>query len=186
MATPEGDLRTPKSELRNPSLTYRGMLWLWSGPLVLLALAVALGVIPSPVVPLLPVLFLLLLAEVAVILALRRLAPLAPLADRAVDYAWTLMVPRLAERGFVMAEVDFLAGLSLISTEHGSPAARREMLEVALRFAVTEAMLGRSVGLLASLRRLAVHDAGQGRKDPVPMVVDDIARCLEGKLPLAY
>ena len=41
-------------------------------------------------------------------------------------------------------------------------------------------------GHLAALRRLMVEDAAAYGADPVPLVVDQIARCFDGRLPLTY
>ena len=168
-------------------LTRLGATWLLAGPLVVLALAVAVG-LPSPAVrPLLPVVLLLGGALVAALVAAVRWRPPAPLPDRAIDCAWERMAPRLHAGGFSLPDAEFLAGLALSSAGHGRPAARRPALTAALTL-TERALRARpdAAGALAALRRLAVHDAVLEGKDPVPLVVAELGDCLEGRLPLAY
>ena len=185
-------LSTPQRVLyrgREPGrrLTPVGATWLLAGPLVLTALAVALGLFPWEIRPLVPVLLLLAAAASAAVAAAVRWRPSAPLPDRAVDYAWELMAPRLHADGFSLADAEFLAGLALGSTKQGQPARRRPALTAALKRTEQVAPTrGDVAGPLAALRRLAVHDAAAEGKDPVPLVVAELGDCLEGRLPLAY
>ena len=116
-----------------------------------------------------------------------RWRPRPPLPDRAVDYAWELMAPRLHAEGFSLADAEFLAGLALGSTKQGQPVHRRAAPMAALKQTEQVAQTrGDVAGPLAALRRLAVHDAVAEGKDPVPLVVAELGDCLEGRLPLAY
>jgi hypothetical protein len=185
-------IRTPQRLLyRGPEpgrrLTREGAAWLYAGPLVLAALAVAGGLLPWEIRPLLPVLLLLSAALAAAVAAWRRWRPQAPLSDRAIDYAWDLMAPRLHADGFCLPDAEFLAGLALSSINHGRPALRRPALMGAITrtegVTLTRADIA---GPLAALRRLAVQDVVAEGKDPVPLVVAELGDCLEGRLPLAY
>ncbi len=184
------DLDTPAGPLLRATepgrrLTLKGWLWLTAGPLVLLALLFAFGVVPFGD-PILWVTIMLIAAAVIGVVVAVRGKPATPLADRVVDHAWATVLPKLAERGFVPTDADFLAGLALISLERGRPQARRPVLEKALRFAAGEVLQGREVGPLAALKRLGVNDAVRDGVDPVPLVLEEIDFCLKGKLPLAY
>jgi hypothetical protein len=203
MATPRGSLYQGPSP--DQGLTWMGALWLRAGPLVLLALALAFGTFPFPGGSLLPVLVLQGLAfGIAVGTALSRRRR-ASLPDRAVDLAWVLMAPRLhrsepdatpaQERpgspqpagSYVPEDGEFLAGLALVSLDRGSPLLRRASLMTAInRTEQAAASEIRVAPVLAALRRLAIHDAVAEGKDPVPLVVAELADCLEGHLPLAY
>ena len=113
----------------------------------------------------------------------RRRAP----PERLLRHAWTLLAPRLHENGFVAEDSAFLAGLA-----HATPAGafrqRRAPLLASLLKRTEDALAAGLAppGHLAALRRLMVEDAAAAGADPVPLVVDQLARCFEGRLPLAY
>jgi hypothetical protein len=184
--------RTPQRLLyggREPGrrLTREGAAWLLAGPLVLLALAVAVGLLPWEIRPLLPVLLLLAAALAGAVASWLRWRPQAPLPERAIEYAWELMAPRLHADGFSLPDAEFLAGLALSSIDHGQPSLRRPALMAAITRTEGVTLARADVaGPLAALRRLAVQDAAAEGKDPVPLVVAELGDCLEGRLPLAY
>lgn len=167
-------------------LTLRAWLWLTAGPLLLLALLIALGMSPWRGDPFWPVLLLLGAALSAGIWIAIKKGPATPLADRVVDRAWSVMLPQLVQLGVRPADVGFLGSLALVSIERGSRAVRRPFFETALRFAVAEAVAGRAIAPLAALRRLIVHDTVAEGHDPVPLVLEELVHCLLGRLPLAY
>ncbi len=107
--------------------------------------------------------------------------------ERLLRHAWTLLAPRLHENGFVPEDSAFLAGLA-----HATPAGafrqRRAPLLASLLKRTEDAVAAglAAPGHLAALRRLMVADAAAAGADPVPLVVDQLARCFEGRLPLAY
>jgi hypothetical protein len=165
-------------------LTVRGALWLYAGPLVLFALVVAL-VWPSGPLP--AALVLLAAAFAAGKWAVRRWQQRTPLPERALDYAWTLMAPRLYARELSLSDAEFLAGLALASIERSTPESRRASLRAAIVRAKHAAAAQPQIAApLAALRRLAIHDAVAEDEDPVPLVVAELIECLEGRLPLAY
>ncbi len=154
-------------------------------PLVLLALVLALFSPGSR--PLLPVAALLLLAIGVYVAALLGWRPRRAPQDRAIDFAWTALVPRLHSEGFSLADSAFLASLALVSVGRGRPAARREVL--ARLLTLTDRVV--SAGFagardLAVLRRLAIADAVRQGKDRIQLVVTEVDRCFSGRLPLAY
>jgi hypothetical protein len=184
------ELKSPRDKLIRVTepgnrWTVRGWLWLTVGPLLLIAIGLALG--PPPLGDPLPwvVIALLTAAVVGGIVAAKK-KPKVPVTDRVVDHAWSMMLPRLAERGFIPSDAHFLAGLALVSLDRGRLEARKPLLEKALRFAASEVLQGREVGPLAALKRLGVSDAVQEGRDPIPLVLEEIDFCLKGKLPLAY
>jgi hypothetical protein len=183
------ELQSPSGFLihtREPGkrLALRGWLWMTAGPFLLLALVLA--ALPQLENPLWPVLGVLVVAFVAGISAYFKNRPTIPLKDRVVDHAWQMMVPQLQKQGWVAPDADFLAGLALVSLDHGHVEARRPFIDKALRFAASEAVQGRAVGPLAALRRLSVNDGMYEGRDPIPMVLDELAHCLVGRVPLAY
>ena len=109
-----------------------------------------------------------------------------PAAERLRNYAWTLLVPHLHEKGFSAADSAYAAGLARASTGDRHAALRRPHLP-RLVDATEEAVKGGHAppGHLAALLRLAVSDAARAGEDPVPRVADELARCFEGGLPLA-
>lgn len=168
-------------------LTRDGAVIILAGPLVLGALLFALGILAPGRPPLLPVALLLAGAGVAAVGA-RFLWP-APAAadDRAVDYAWELLVPRLHAGGYAAADAAFAAGLALTSTERGSRAARARALGSLLGVAERAVAAGQgAVVYLADLHRLAITDAARGGADAVALVVEQVGRCLDGTLSLGF
>jgi hypothetical protein len=187
---PAVEVETPRDAARlyplpGPRWTRKGATVFLVTPMVLLALALALfgpaGRLFAPVAALLACAAALYLA------AWFGWRPRRTAADRAVDYAWLRLAPRLHAEGFSLEDSAFLASLALASVGRGRPAARREQLGRLL------ALTGRVVGAgfggarhLAALRRLAIIDAARQGKDRVDLVVSEVDSCFAGKLPLAY
>src|SRR5262249_36648624 len=88
--------------------------------------------------------------------------------------------------GFAPPDADFLGGLALVSAGRGDPERRRPVLTTTLALTEQAATRGDAAGPLAALRGLAGHDAVRQGKGPGPLVVAELADCLEGRLPLAY
>ena len=170
------------------TLTRRGALYLLVGPPVLLALAAA-GALPWHLSSFGMVLSLLVSALVAFLwvhFSWRR-GERAP-ADRAVDYAWTLFVPRLHARGFSMPDSSFLAGLALTSAAgYGRVEARAEIVQRVLNDTKQAVAAGTgSVAHLAALWRLAAADTARTGGDPVLLIVTQVGHYFDSKLPLAF
>jgi hypothetical protein len=168
-------------------LTRKGAMVLLVGPPVLTALALAVALALWDVPPLVPVLVVLGLALLATIIVRIRWRPRADLVDRAVNYAWTMLVPRLHHNGIGPRDSEFVAGLALLSTTHGRPGARVGVLEQVLT--ATEKAVAAGTGStahLALLWRLAVEDALSTGHDPVRWVLTQVGRCFDGKLPLTF
>lgn len=165
-------------------LTPGGATLLLVGPLVLLALV---GSVVLPSKGLAGTVGFLLAAAAATygaVLVGWRIE--VPARDRARNFAWTLLGPRLHVGGFADADAGFAAGLADVCTGDGYGLLRAALLPNLL--ARTERALQKRqapTSYLAPLRRLAIEDAAAGT-DPVPAVADELARVFEGKLPLRY
>jgi hypothetical protein len=168
-------------------LTRKGATVLLVGPPVLTALALAVALALWDVPLLVPVLLVLGLALLAAVIVRIRWRPRTDLVDRAVNYAWTMLVPRLHRDGFAARDAEFVAGLALLSTTHGRPEDRVGILEQVLT--TTEKAVAAGTGStahLALLWRLAVEDALTTGHDAVRWVLTQVGRCFEAKLPLTF
>jgi hypothetical protein len=186
------EVATPRAVVyrgREPGrwLTRKGATQLLAGPPVLAALALALfstfpGILLLPVVTL-----ALALAALAAALSHFVGHSQRDAQDRALDYAWSVLVRRLHADGFSPEDSAFAAGLALASQGHGRPSERRRSLAHLLdqTEAATLAAPG-FAGHLAALWRLAIEDAAAAGQDPVPLVADRVSLCLDGRLPLAF
>ena len=106
---------------------------------------------------------------------------------RLVFHAWTRLAPRLHEPEFRREDAAFLAGLAPITPPGAFRQQRAPLLTALLKRTEDAVVAGLGPpGCLAALRRLMVEDAAAVGADPVPLVADQIARCFEGRLPLAY
>jgi hypothetical protein len=169
-------------------LTLRGARTVMVGPLMLLTALCALAM-PGAVnrVPLGFVLGLLFVALGVEILVRTFWTQRTPPTDRALEYAWQLLVPRLHADGFKLEDSAFAAGLAQATPPGRSSVVRAPLL---LRLAKeTEDAVQKGVAPadhLAALRRLVIADSVSLGADPVQLVVDQVARCFEGKVPMAY
>lgn len=185
------DVETPRRVLfrgrePQPRLTQQGATVVFAGPFVLLALAVAFG-LSLGVRPLLPVVILLGMALAVGVVVWRFWRWPTPLVERAVDHAWTYLVPQLHEFGFALDDAAFAGGLALTSTTHGNPDLRQDALREAISRTETAVAAGAgAVEPLAALHRLAITQRADRGLDPVPLVVGQLGRCFEGKMPLAF
>ncbi len=185
------EVQTPNGVLQNgpedgQRRTLRALLVLLAGPPVVLAVLVAVLANLVGQSGIAAVTVLLWLALMAYLFVRIREQFLGKAVDRAVDHAWTLVVPLLHAKGFQRNDADFLAGLALVSAGRGRSPLRAEAVQHWL--AVTEPALrsGQAVpGHLAALRRLEAEDAAAHGGDFVPLVAHQIGRCLEGSLPPA-
>ncbi|HEV3084153.1 MAG TPA: hypothetical protein VGY66_30500 [Gemmataceae bacterium] len=171
----------------NRWLSPRGATLLVAGPLVLAALALALGLPYFEISPRLPVASALLLALLAsVVVQLRMWSSPRPL-HRAIDYAWTWLVPRLHAGDFSIEDSTFVAGLAMISMKHGAAGARAGALERILRLTENAAAGSAApISHLAMLKRLEIADRAAAGHDPVLEVAAALARCFEGKQPVIF
>jgi hypothetical protein len=182
------EVRTPGKVIRrgrdpDHPCTPRGALVFFAGPLVLLALGWAFAG-PQPLFAVLAVLVVALIVDALIRI---RVAGRRPLEERLLDHAWRWLAPHLHEREFVLEDSAFLAGLAQRSEEAGDPAWRAPLLPGLLKRTENAIVNGEGPpNHLAALRRLAVADAARAGVDPVPVVVEQLARCFQGRLPLAF
>jgi hypothetical protein len=178
-------------------LTRQGTTLLLAGPPVTAALLYAICLNLWPTLPWQPVIVFLSVA-LAVYLAAALYWWWKPrVLDRAVDYTWMRLVSRLGLAEITAEESTFLAGLALTSLNHGTALraarlkraamARREQLDRVLAI-LSRAVAGGTAPLahFAALERLAVADEVATGEDPVDLVVDQVGRCFDGRLPLAF
>jgi hypothetical protein len=189
---PHLEAHTPQELLysgREPGrwLTRKASLLLVAGPLLLLALALA-GLQPVrewwPMDWAFRMLLLSLLAALGISLWWR-LQP--PAVERALNYAWKWLVPRLHRDGWSWVDGAFLADLAVTSRNRGKRWVRKEPLEQAAQTTRKAAVAHAApLAFLAPLRRLAIEDKAASGADPVPLVVEELRACFEGDLPFAY
>jgi hypothetical protein len=168
-------------------LTRKGATLLLAAPAVAAALGYSLLRTLRETLPIWPVVAFLL-AALVVYLGTELYGWLQPRPlDRAVDFTWTRLVPLLCSGAVTAEESTFLAGLALTSISHGRPRARRHELGRVLDTLEEAAVAGIApLAHFAALERLAVADAFTGGDDPVALVVDQVAPCFNGRLPLAF
>jgi hypothetical protein len=168
-------------------LTRKGATLFVAGPPVVAALLYAIVHSSRQPVPWLPVLAFLSvgLAIYFVVQLYWWLRP-GPL-DRSVDFAWTQLVPDVGGEQVTSDEASFLAGLALTTIGQGRPESRQEQLDRILEM-VKRSVAAGTVPLahLAALQRLAVADAAAAGHDPVSLVIDQLGRCFQGRLPLTF
>jgi hypothetical protein len=169
-------------------LTLRGARTLIVGPLILLTVLCAFAMPgAAQMVPFGFVVGLLFVALGLEILVRMFWVQAVPPSDRALEYAWQLLVPRLHADGFRLEDSAFAAGLAQATPAGRSGLVRAPLL---LRLAKeTEEAVQKHLAPpdhLVALRRLMIADSVSLGADPIPLVVDQLARCFEGKVPMAY
>jgi hypothetical protein len=164
--------------------TARGASLLFVGPWVLLALAASLvGNGAAAVIAVLVLTGAALLTQWIV----RKGWPGGAPPERLVRHAWMLLAPRLHESDFRPDDSAFLAGLARITPPDAFPRTQTPFLVELLKRTEVAASVGACPSnQLAALHRLAVEDAFSRGADSVPLVVEQVARCFQGRLPLTY
>jgi hypothetical protein len=186
------EVRTPTELIRRGReshqwLTIRGASVLLVTPILLLALAAAVGLIDWMEPPLWWVVSLVVAAIIAAFLVRSSWRAKTPQKQRIRKYAWTVLAPRLHAGGFVPQDSAFLAGLALHSRGDRGGAWRGRLLPDLVK--QTEAAVSSGIvppGHLAALVRLQVEDTAVAGGDPVPLALAPLARCFQGRLPLAF
>jgi hypothetical protein len=168
-------------------LTQRGAMFCFVAPLIVLALSWAFGFLDFGIPPLPPVLGILFLALTVHLVTHRLWRPRLSAAVRAHNYAWTMLAPRLHADGYSLEDSAFVSGLALLSGGDGYEALRASFLpDLVKRTENALTMALAPPGHLAALRRLMIEDAVSRGADPVPLVVDLLARCFEGRISLRF
>lgn len=168
-------------------LTSHGVSMALAGPCVLLALIAALYWPEQWGPPLLPTLALVALGWVLHANNRQRRGEEPHRRERVVGLAWQTLLPTLLNNGYAQREADFGAGLAAVSTGMGDPH-RREAELSRVSAIVREGVHTQEAAAeqLAPLRRLAVSDAAEQDRDPVLVLVNEVAPTLSGELPLDF
>jgi hypothetical protein len=173
--------------LPGPRLTRRAAMLCIIAPLVVIGVILALTPLPIKVSPLVPVLVFVLPALVfGVWIRLWGLKG-GPLSERAIERAWSKLVPLLHDKGFSMSDSRFLAGLAIETMGRPGAAKRGRGLERIL--AITEKAAASRPNVLhqlAAIRALSISDAVDSGDDPVKLTATQIGRCIDGRLALPY
>jgi hypothetical protein len=186
------EVRTPTQLIRRGReshqwLTIRGASVLLVGPILLLTLACAVGLLDVMDSPLWPVVGLLITALIAAFVVRSSWRAKTSQKMRIRKYAWTVLAPRLHADGFKPEDSAFLAGLAQLSRgDRGGPWRSRLLPDLVKQ---TEAAVVNGLvppGHLAALVRLQAEDAAEAGADPVPLALGPLARCFQGRLPLAF
>jgi hypothetical protein len=106
--------------------------------------------------------------------------------DRAIDFAWSRLVPHLHAKGFWLDDAGFLAGLAASCVDRGRPQLRARSLQRVVRLTDDAVARGAcSANYLVPLLQLEASDAPRLGDDPLPLLVTQIGRCFEGERPLS-
>ena len=105
--------------------------------------------------------------------------------DRAVDNAWTRLVPQLLDGGLPPQDQAFVASLAWHSVGHGNSDVRAEILEKVRGHLENAVEAGAPAAYLGAVCALLVQDATEDG-DVVPRLVEQLARCIEGSVPLDF
>jgi hypothetical protein len=165
------------------ALTRRGAVWFFLLPLTIVAAIVA--VMPpivglAPLTPTVGVLF----AAVMAYLGIRwNWSEQEDPTQRAVDHAWTLLVPRMLQYQVKKADAAFLAGLAEASRGQGNPEAREEQLR-----RVADALRGDRVGIpyMTPVSVLQIEDAVHAGADELIRIANEVGECFDGQLPFDH
>jgi hypothetical protein len=104
-------------------------------------------------------------------------------ADRAVNHAWTILVPRMLAREGRKADAAFVAGLAVASRGRGTA----ELREDQVRRAIDKLRSDRpGVPYVTPLSVLRIADAAAAGADDLPLIADDVGESLDGALPLDH
>ena len=168
-------------------MTQRGSVIIQVGPIVLFALMVAILLPLKVFPPLTPVAVMLLLA-LGLYLRIRLSHGRAgDPTQRAIDHAWSFIVPEMHRPNFRPKDAEFLAGLAVTSIGIGSAELRERSLERACKL-TRERLTKRAAHPeeMAALRCLEIDDAMRLGRDPVPLLSDELSAVLAGELPIQY
>jgi hypothetical protein len=164
------------------ALTRRGAVLLFLIPLIVAAIAFAVlpPLLGTP--PVASVLGVLLVGLVAYLGVQAAWAHTRPPADRAVNHAWTILVPRLIQREVGRAEAAFLAGLAIVSRGRGDPEVREDLVRQAIA-RLRQDRVG--IPYVTPLSALTIADLGD-EVDDLPAIADEIGASFDGTLPLDH
>jgi hypothetical protein len=173
--------------LPGPRVTRRAAMLCFVAPLLLIAVLLAVVPLPDQVPRIVPVLIFVLPAlAFGTWIRLWGLRS-APLSERAVERAWSKLVPALHDKGFYMADSCFIAGLAIETI--GRPGAAKPARSLERVLTITEKAAASRPNVLhhlAAIRALSISDAVDQGDDPVKLTAVQIGRCIDGRLALPY
>jgi hypothetical protein len=168
-------------------LSLKGAMLFWAGLPVLAALALALLHVSWRMPPYKPVVLMQLLSPISYLsVAIYWHWRPRPI-DRAIDYAWTWLLPALEEHELTAQDTAFMTGLALTSRQRGQPEARARILAELIKHGETAVAANQgSIAQLAALWALHLADAATVGVDGLLVLADHLGRCFEGKLPFSF
>lgn len=167
--------------------TSLGFWLLFSLPTFVLAVTLALILRLLDSESRLPVIAVLIIGAAIYLVQRGQRRKLASALSRAVNHAWTILVPKLLREEPTRATRSFLTGLASVSLRRGHAQRRAQQLQQAIQ--ECEQAVRHEAGLLPELtilRRLEASDAAAMGADPIPLVADQIARSFAAELPVPY
>jgi hypothetical protein len=183
--TPEGMIYRDSEPGRR--LTRKGATLFLVGPPVVAALVLAILLTAWNIPALVPVSGVLILAVLLALFVFFGWRNPVPPVDRAVNHAWTMLVPQLHSQGFSLEDSAFVSGLAQASSGHGDTRERAHYLKE-IRLYTERAVTAGAVPVshLACLWRLTAEDLAKEGMDPVLLLVEQVGRCFEGTIPLSF
>jgi hypothetical protein len=165
------------------ALTRRGAILLFLIPL--LALAAVFAVMPrllglAPFVPVAAIVGAAGMIYLAITMSWRERRNAS---DRAVDHAWTLLVPRMLQYEVRRTDAAFLAGLAHASHGRGDAELREEPLNRASDTLRRDPI---SLPFLPPLIALQIIDAVRQGVDDLPLIAEQVGDCFDDELPLDH
>ena len=164
--------------------TPSGALFVFSGPVVLVALLLAAL---WPESPLGLVAGMLGVAALVGLFAWLLTRPGRSLAARLLDCAWEHLVPRLFTRGYEAEDARFVAGLARLSSDQDRDDLPDEPIGVVLGILLA-ALEARKADPehVAVVARLVAESGARRGTDPVTLVERWVALAFEGRIPLSF
>jgi hypothetical protein len=167
--------------------TRRGTVLVKLGPLVLLALLLALALPQRILPPLAPVALLLLIAVLLYIGTRLTMDPTEEPTERAIGHAWDFLAPRLGRPVVNAAEAVFLASLARQSIGVGDPEEREGVLERVGKLTAEAVRYGAAPPeALAWMKRLEAEDAAAQGRDRIAYFANQVGACFAGTLPMRF
>jgi hypothetical protein len=165
------------------ALTRRGATLLFLVPVLVLACVFAVMPKLLGMAPAIPVGGLLLAAAVIYLGISVSWPKTGDQSNRAVDHAWTLMVPRMIQYELRRPSAAFVAGLAEASRDRGDAESREEPLQKAIAAFRRERS---SIPYITPLSLLQVTDLTQRGGDDLPAMAKEVGDSFDGALPLDH
>jgi hypothetical protein len=107
--------------------------------------------------------------------------------ERVIDHAWQELVPRLLARRPTAQDLDFIAALAQLSPGQGDAAGREPVVDDTRKSLEDAVAANRAPAeYLGAVWHLAIEDYDPKLQDVAMLQADQVARSLEGNLPLGF